>query len=655
MSHEPIEPATLVFNDDGTAFSPRYADIYHPRAGAFRQARHVFIAGNGLPQRWQGREDFVILETGFGLGNNFLATWQAWREDPQRGNRLTFVSVEAHPLHRADLVRAHADSPAPELADALIAAWPPSTPDLHRLDFDEGGVRLLLAFGDVQRWLPELVASVDAFFLDGFAPAANPRMWDQRVCKGLGRLAAPGATLATWTAATALRGHLATAGFEVRLAQGTGGKRDITLATFAPRFVPRRAVARAASPAAGTDRHAVIVGAGLAGCAAAWALAEQGWRSILVERHAGIAAEASGNPAGLFHGIVNAHDGLHARFNRAAALMAHDVVRQALQRHAVAGSVDGLLRLESESDVDAMRAVLTMLGLPADYVEAVDAAEASAIAGIPLRHPAWHYPGGGWVDPRGLARAYLDRAGASAVLSDCAAVGSLQQTATGWRLLDARGGAIAEAAVVVLANAGDAMRLLGAPGWPIEKIRGQLSIVRGAALTLPRVPVAGAGYLLPSVGGDAVFGATATRADDDPSVRIADHLANLAQLERLTGEPLPVDADPLDGRTAWRWSSRDRLPLIGAVPSPAASAPRPHLPRLDQPRLLPRLPGLYVFTALGSRGITWSALGARTLAALVTGAPVPLPADLVDAVDPARFMARQVRRDAAARATDPST
>ena len=637
MNPAPLDAAALTFTDDGVPYSARYEDIYHPRAGALVQARHVFIAGNGLPARWQGRERFVVLETGFGLGNNFLATWQAWRDDPQRSARLVFLSVEAHPLTCDELAQAHRDSPLPELAAQLHAAWPPLTPNLHALDFEDGRVQLLLALGDVQAWLPELVATVDAFFLDGFAPARNPRMWDLRVCKALARLAAPNATLATWSAAHALREHLGSAGFDVRLAQGTGGKRDITQARYAPAFAPRRAPARGA--ARDMAPHALIVGAGLAGCAAAWALSEQGWHSTVFERQAQIASEASGNPAGLFHGIVNAQDGVHARFNRAAALLAQCAVKTALTDHGVAGAVQGLLRLENTATVVQMRATLHALGLPRDYVQAFDAAQASAASGLGLGHPAWFYPTGGWVHPAGLARSWLERAGPHAELRTHADVHALQRTDTGWRLLDATGMTLAEAATVVLANAGAALRLLGDPDWPIEPVRGQISLLPAGVLRLPRVPVAGAGYLLPEVDGRAVFGATAQPGDQDGAVRAADHANNLAQLARLTGEVVDAEPAAMQGRTAWRWSAADRLPVIGAVPDTSVTASR-----LDQPRFVPRRPGLFVFTALGSRGIAWSALGARMLAASITGAPAPMEASLIDAVDPARFVSRAARR-----------
>lgn len=642
MNTAPIAPATLAFRDDGLPYSARYDDIYHPRAGAFEQARHVFLRGNGLPQRWQGCERFVILETGFGLGNNFLATWQAWRDDPARCARLVFISIEAHPLTRADLARVHADAPAPALAAALHTAWPPLTPNLHRLSFDDDRVQLLLALGDVQAWLPELVASVDAFYLDGFAPAHNPAMWDLRVCKAIGRLAAPGATVATWSAASALRAHLTTAGFAVRRSQGIGGKRDITLGRHAPAHVPSRAPGRRAAPVADAERHAVIIGAGLAGCATALALAEQGWRSTLIERRPQIAAAASGNPAGLFHGVVHAHDGVHARFNRAASLMAAEEVRRAIGRHGVAGAIDGLLRLDDDTAA-ALHAATSPW--PPDYVQLLSAAEASERAGIALSRPAWFYPQGGWVDPAALARAWLAQTGA-AVETRCGVdVAALNRSGPGWDVVDTHGATIARAPVVVLANAADALALLGQPDWPLATLRGQLSQWRDVPWPLPRLPIAGAGYLLPALGdGSALFGASSQAGDADAVLRDSDHRDNLERLERLLGHTVAGDPATLTGRVAWRCSAADRLPVIGAVPDDAASGPR-----LDQPRFVPRVSGLYLHTALGSRGITWSALGARVLAALISGAPVPLEASLVDAIDPARFVSRRARRAAAPR------
>jgi tRNA 5-methylaminomethyl-2-thiouridine biosynthesis bifunctional protein len=650
MHPAPIQPAEVVFSDGLAPFAPAFGESYHPQGNAFSQARQVFLQGNGLPRRWQGRTQFVILETGFGLGNNFLATWEAWRQDPAHSDRLVFISVERYPLTTDDLRRAHAASDLQPLADELVAQWPSLTPNLHQLSFEAGRVRLMLALGDIADWLRELVCSVDAFYLDGFAPEKNAPMWQLRLFKAMARLAAPGATVATWTAAPAVRHGLTSAGFDVSPAPQNDGNCQVTRATYAPAFAPRRAPGRQIAHA-NDERHALIVGGGLAGCAAAWSLAEHGWRTLVVDRLAGPAQATSGNAAALFHGTVNAQDGTHARFNRAAAFEAAKAVRAAIVHHAALGQRNGLLRIDtSGADVDAMRTALHRLGLPSDYVRALNAADASAVSGLSLDHPAWLYPQGGWVQPAALARSFLERSGALAHFRGAVHIDRLDRTPQGrWQARDADGNLIADTAVVVLANADDAMRLAPSGAcWPTQRVRGQVSLLPGVSLNqrglrLPTVPVAGSGYLLPEVNGSAIFGATAQPGDDDPSVRLNDHVHNLAQLSRLTGWSFETVPPDITGRTAWRWVADDRLPLIGAVPDPA---PHPASRAPDQPRFVPRVPGLFVFGALGSRGVTWAALGGQVLASWISGSPFPLEAGLLDAVDPARFVSRAVRRAA---------
>lgn len=673
MRTTPIEPATLAFNAEGLPWSPRYGDVYHPRGGAFVQARHVFLGGNDLPARWQDPADpqrrFVILETGFGLGNNFLATWQAWRDTPGPRAPLDFISLEQHPFLAHDLRRAHAASPCPEQVEALLAQWPALTHNLHSLSFENGQVRLLLAFGDALQWLPELVASVDAFYLDGFARACNPMLWQDCVYKAMARLAAPGATAATWSAAHALRKGLTSAGFEVRLAAGSLGKREMTLARYAPRFTPRAAPRRTPARAAPTPRQALIVGGGLAGCATAWALARVGWHSTVLDTHPHPAAGASGNPAGLFHGIVTGQDGTHARLYRAAALAITQVVRDAVAQ-GTAGQAQGLLRLVQQRDGQAMRALIAAQGLPPSYVQALDAAQAGAAGGWSAPSGAWLFPGGGWVDPSGLCRAYLAWAGPAVQWRGGARVASITCSdpgeATCWTALDAEGRPLGQAPVLVLANAGDSLRLLSHPDWPMTPVRGQLSwcehadqaIQMGWPPSGPTLPVAGAGYALPPWGLRRLFGATSQPGDMDPRPRLADHAANLQQWHRLQGHG-PLDDETalamarrlrLEGRVGWRWTTGDKLPLWGSVPETTWQGARQAVPL--QVRHAARVPGLFVCTGLGSRGITWSALAGQVLAALVSDTVCPLESSLLDAVDPARFDVRRSRLETASRSTN---
>ncbi|MDR5856521.1 tRNA (5-methylaminomethyl-2-thiouridine)(34)-methyltransferase MnmD [Caballeronia sp. LZ062] len=227
-----LTPASLTFRADGTPFCSRHDDVYHSTAGALAQARYVFLRGNGLPERWRGQPAFRLIETGFGMGINFLATWFMWRNHPHRSLTLQFVSIEKHPFSAEDLRRAHAaiidDASIQPLADELISAWPPLDAGVHRLTFDSGAVVLTLIFCDIADAPPlalTLDVTVDAIYLDGFAPRKNPDMWSPATFAMLARLAAYDATFATYTSAGLVKRALLEHGFEYRKTRGFAGKR----------------------------------------------------------------------------------------------------------------------------------------------------------------------------------------------------------------------------------------------------------------------------------------------------------------------------------------------------------------------------------------------------------------------------------------------
>jgi tRNA 5-methylaminomethyl-2-thiouridine biosynthesis bifunctional protein len=250
----PLAPARLSLAPDGTPRSEIYADVYYSAAGGPAQARYVFLAGNGLPARWRERDSFTLLETGFGLGLNFLATWLAWRNDPRRCRTLRFISLEKHPFAAVDLATAHAAWPEfAELSDSLLARWPDLVAGEHRLELDGGNIELRLVFGDAAEALPKLGGTVDAFYLDGFSPARNPDLWSPSICRNLARLAAPDATLATWSVAGCVRRALSAAGFAVEKRPGFAAKRQMLVAGIRDQGSGIRSITGRFAPANITD------------------------------------------------------------------------------------------------------------------------------------------------------------------------------------------------------------------------------------------------------------------------------------------------------------------------------------------------------------------------------------------------------------------
>ena len=614
-------------------------ELAPPGPDPWAVAQSVCLRGNNLPARWAGQRHFVVLETGFGLGDNFLAVWDAWRRDPQRCEHLHFVAVEPKPPSQAELAAAHVQSPGAELALQLLRVWPALTPGLHTRDFEGGRVQLLLAVGEASALLPTLRLAADALCLGEPPPGAEQPAWPPRLLKAVGRLAAPGSSLATAGVAAPLRAGLLTAGFEITPATPAHMPHSGTLARFAPRFVPPR-LPTAAVPEA---RHAVVVGAGLAGAAMAQALARLGLQVTVLEQHGSPAQEGSGNLGGLFHGTLNADDGVYARLFRAAALQAAMEYAPAIDARAVPGQATGLLRLETTlTDLGAMQAVLRALGLPAGYVSALSREQASQRAGVPLPGPAWFYPGGGWVSPAAWVRHALAKPGIQVILD--VPVHGLVRSGQDWCVQGANGQTLARAPIVVLANAAGAAPLLVPLGhddpWPLQRTRGQVTHGPASRASNLKLPVAGDGYALALGPGEILCGATRQLGDEDAHVREADHRLNLARLQRLTGLALTSDSAALQGRVGWRLQADDRLPIAGAMPL----ACLPEGQRMDQGRLLPREPGLFVLTALGARGLSLAPLLARLVAAQATGTPWPVEQALADAVDPARWRVRAARQ-----------
>jgi len=580
----PLVPATLEFLNE-TPYSQAYGDVYHSAAGGLGQAQHVFLQGNGLPQRWAGRSRFVILETGFGFGLNFLATWQAWRRDPARCARLHFVSVEKHPFTHSDLQEIHSHYPdLKKEAAELHARWPMLVAGGHRIELDGGKVVLTLFFADI-KLLRELRLAADAIYLDGFSPAKNPDMWSHALMRSLSRLAASGATAATWSVAASVRSALETAGFAVEKRPGFGHKKEMLCAVNLRK---------------GTQLHsckykkAVVVGAGLAGAAVCERLCARGWEVELIERHAAPAQEASGNHAGTFHPIVTPDDSVFARLTRAGFLFS---LSNWEKFPGIRWDRCGVLQL-ARNDKEAASQQKSVLGLPREYAQLVTREEAAAHAGVPLAAGGLWFPQAGWIQPQTLVRAQLEACGSRLRIRYGVEIDSMPN-----------------AAVVILANSADAPKLHPVPHLRLRRVRGQLTHVPAESIEAPRVVVLRGGMVLPPVEGLCMVGASYDIDDEDASPRDESDAGNLERLASI----IPLNSTPAiaGSRVAFRSVTPDRLPVVGKLGE-----------------------GVYGAFAYGSRGLVWAALAAELIASELEGEPLPLEGKLADAIHPARFARR---------------
>ena len=577
----------LIWTPEGAPRSGRFDDVYFSREDGLAESRAVFLAGCGLPETWRGRRDFTVAELGFGTGLNIAALLDLWRREGPAQGRLHLFSIEGFPLSRDEAAQALAAWPEiAEAAETLLAAWPAATPGFHRLDLPAFRATLDLAVGDAAWALAQWRGRADAWFLDGFAPSTNPEMWSDVVLDGLKARSAPGARLATFTVAGAVRRGLAQRGFTVEKHPGHGRKRE-------------RLEGRLPGEATdGPDGPVVIIGAGIAGAAVARGLRALGRLVTVIETEAP-GAGGSGFPAGLVTPRLDAGDG------GIAGLYAQALDRAGTLYRRIDGAVvaEGVLQLEG-APRDAVRfgKVAAQAIWPDAAMRPLDPAQAGAMLGEVSATGGLSMAQALVLRPRVVLDAWLD---GIAVVT--ARVDRIETADDGWRVLDADGGLVAEAAQVVIAAGWGSDAL--APELGLKPVRGQADWVEGAP-----APTAAAwgGYVAPTPDG-FLFGATHDRGETGTEARPESSADNRRRLaDRLPVLAARIAELPTRSRAAVRATTADRLPLTGEI-----------------------APGLFVLTGLGSRGLCLAPLLGEHLAAVMSGAPSPLPSGLVTRIDPA--------------------
>ncbi len=644
----PLEPhPPIAFDETGAPVSVLYGDVFRSRSGARTEAREVFVEGCALPARWGAlsrpgarvAQPFSVLELGFGAGISFLETLAAWRSATPAGLRLHFVSVEAHPLSSDDVARAH-EALGIDGADAarLRARWPRALPGMHSIAFDDANAVLTVCLGDAAAVVPKLRMAADAIFLDGFAPARNPQLWQETLMRAVARLARPDAPFATWTAAAGVRDALAAAGFAVERVAGHAGKRHRLRGRYAPRW---RSFPAPATPPQWPSSDVLVVGAGLGGAAVAAGFARRGWNVQVLEAQERPAGGGSGQPLAADHLHLSVDDNVLARLTR-AALDARDTLTGG------DAAPEGKLVLDADDEQAERRiAMLESLRFPPGFVRHVDAGEAGELAGTALPRGALWLPAAHVEDPRALVGRWL--AHDAIALRTATRVERLAHDDAGWVALDASGAPLARAAVVVLANAADAVRLGASASIPLRAMRGQSTWLPAACLPGLRRAVSGLAWAAP-VGERILAGATFEAGESLELSEQAD-TSNVRRLARMFA-PDPSSAKTLaadwlraarSASIGVRWASTDRVAVIGAMPDEARArddaARLAHNARLP----LPLASGLYGAFAFGARGVLWASLAGQCLPALADGSPMPMEADLLRTIDPARFLRRRLR------------
>ena len=608
-----------------------------------------------LRDAWAGMAEgtsrrLVVLDADFGSGERFgwfLARWQSMKEP--RGQLHYF----AHSGSAAFPNLFEQDSGLSWVAlGELRAQWPVGVPGMHRLELLGGRVLFHICLGSAEHCFTRLRMRADCIFAEFACGKNDDRVaWMSRV---FARLANTGASLHLCFNAQSFSESAAETCAQKFQSSGFRGdflkSDDSGAVEWRGKFVAVRAVETGKTALSKKnnspllDRRAVVIGSGVAGTSVARSLAKRGWEVVLVDRRSGAAEGASGNLAAVVAPMLSKDDGLAARLSRASFFQLLSEIR-CLNRisPSVLWGQCGLVQLaESEAQESAFCEMLGIHRYPPCYARYLTADEAARISGAKgIGRGAIYFPMAGWINPPSLCQARVATAGVQTVFHEN--VSALIRRDNQWVLVGENGKQIAGAPVMVLANGYEAARLDQARHLRFKKVRGQVSHLRADFLPGISMVISGDGYLTPECGGICSVGATYDFGCEEAAGLEACDWQNLERLGELApAASVPGLAAVAGARVGFRSLTADRLPMVGRLADEAAFRAQNKIP--EQLDSVPRLPGVFACLGMGSRGVVWSGMTGEILAAMIEGEPPPVESDLLDAVDPARFLLREARR-----------
>jgi len=557
----PIQHADIEWKNN-VPYSKYFDDVYYSTTNGYQESEYNFQQQSSLKSRWQNhasQQTFTIIETGFGSGLNFFATWKNWRNTEKKPKHLYFISTELYPLKLQHIQ--HAINDWPELTPFLnefMDQYPPPTQGFHQRQFSADNLTLLLLFGDATERLTEMTHPADTWFLDGFNPKKNPDLWSSALFQQINRLSKADTNLATYTSSIEVQRKLAAINFDVEKRPGYGKKREMLVATRnlkqPPNSNPNTSNANSTnttsntsntntntntnnarpdhtlsqnspvkgasiptaqadkkpwfniqSPVKSTEKSAVIIGAGIAGMCCAASLAQRGWNVTVLEKNNDCAKEGSGNPWGALYTRFNTYPSpvnqfFQSSFNFSVGYM------NALHKQAPLENFwnpCGLLQCAfSDKEEEQLRALAKSGFWPKSLLSYKTPTQASAIAGVKIDRPGLWIPSSGLVSPRGLCQFILKQhpniqLRCNQHVATLTPIKKKQQDY--WQLLDSDSKLISESQIVIIANAHAAHELNPTRYLPVSQIRGQLSYFSCTETSKQlKTIVSYEGYILPS-------------------------------------------------------------------------------------------------------------------------------------------------------------
>lgn len=652
----------ISFRADGSPYSEHFNDFYFDTESGFLQSEHVFLLGNQIKQRLTDATDrFVIAETGFGTGLNFLITllyYHTLQNTSELAN-LHFVSTEKYPLTKTQLQKSLNSLPQiSEMAKLLLDVYPADNMQLIEgntinMSFLDGKVSVELLIGDstqsYKTYNTRKKPIVDAWYLDGFSPAKNPEMWQDALFDEIARLSKPQTTISTFTVAGHVRRNLTRVGFRVEKTSYEGSKEEILAGKF--QQDPNTRKGYQLRPTIIKPQHVTMIGGGLASACAAYALTKKGIKVTLYCKDSKVGQGASSNHIGALYPLVHQQQDEISSFYQQAFWHALDFYN-GLTKDGYHFDHDwcGLLEVSYKDALKKRQE--TFEGSPAwskNYIHSVKKEQAQLIANMPLDHGGLYIPKAGWIAPQQLVTQLLKAAQDTGRcrIENWVEVKKITQVGDkNWQLTTNEKPIKAE--VLVLCGGAELIPIDYVNTLPLTSVRGQISEVKPSSKSenLSTV-ICHKGYLTPQNKGRHCIGASFVKNNSCKEPTKEEDLYNLNMLEKcLPGLTNWQQSDIYGSKARSRCMTPDHLPVVGAMPNiDKHKEIYAHLSKDKNWRFktpAPTLNNLYILSGLGARGLCSAPLLADILTADLSNTPYPVDTEQLFNLSANRFIIRDI-------------
>ena len=584
------------FFENGNLISKKYKDIFFSNLNGFEESIFVFFKSINLEHHLEKNENIVIAETGFGTGLNLLSLMYL-KNKINTKSCVQYISFENYPLEEKIVERAHKKfKNLSTFSNLLISKWPRRWPGIHNFDFENLNIKVQICYGDIEKTIEKCSFNADFWFLDGFSPSKNTKMWSDIVFKNIARLSSNNSKLATFTSSRKIYDYLQKNGFEVIKKKGFHNKREMITASLKKNNFSLNK----------NYNKIIIIGGGIAGASVAHQLSKDKIDHYLIERN-DIASGASGNLAGIVSPFLTVNDTLSSRLSVSCLSQTRNI----LEKENLIIS-EGVINLDFPERLRVRNIKLSKIDFPNDLGEYFDSKKVNSISGIKCDYGGFFFKTGCLINPKKYCEILLKQS----LVKKFSNVLKIRGRDGDWEITDNNGKKYF-GDYIVLCSGPEIVNLLKELKIKINELQrtaGQITYLEGRNIfDNLRVSLNYGGYITTQIDGKNILGASFDHNIDN-NVTFARHDYNLNLMPK-NFVSFDIDKNKLKGRTSIRLATSDRMPLAGEI-----------------------FPGVSILSALGSRGLTNSLLLGKLVVSNISGNPMILDDDIKKLVNPKRII-----------------